>query len=356
MSKNLNRKIYIDFIRCVAIFMVIFNHSSSAGYMLFAKYPVGTLSHSFYLMNSIFIKIGVPLFFMISGALLLKRDETLRQVLKRFFRYLCVLIVSSAITYIWSGKVGGYYEEISLSEFWKIFYTNRHATAYWYLYTYLMYILMLPILRKIAKNMGKQEWIYMLCIYIVLNSLVFLDFIIWKGELTHNSYMTCFIMLDYVIYPLFGYYVDNVIKIDSVKIKHIIILCSISFGIILINAAMTDYRCQIIGSWSEAYCQLFYERYILVVAISFMLAIKFIFVKIKTDSVYGKIVASCGSLTFGIYLLERIWRHETSAIYRVVENYVPPIIACWVWILAACMLGGLCTAVIKKIPVVKDYI
>lgn len=95
-----NRKIYIDILRCVAIFMVLFNHSASAGYMLFTKYPVGTLRHFLYLMNSIFIKCGVPLFFVISGALLLEREESISMVLRRFFKYLCVLVVASLITYI----------------------------------------------------------------------------------------------------------------------------------------------------------------------------------------------------------------------------------------------------------------
>ena len=75
--------------------------------MLFAEYPAGSVQHFLYLTNSILIKCGVPLFFMISGALLLNREEPLVIVLKRFIKYLCVLIVASAVTYIWSGTMGG---------------------------------------------------------------------------------------------------------------------------------------------------------------------------------------------------------------------------------------------------------
>ena len=80
-----------------------------------------------------------------------------------------------------------------------------------------MYILMLPVLRKIAKFMVKSEWILIVCIYVVLNTLVFFDFVIWKGEYTHNSYMTCFTMSEYVIYPLCGYYLENRINIDKIN-------------------------------------------------------------------------------------------------------------------------------------------
>ena len=107
MNKEYKRKVYFDLLRCIAIFMVLFNHSSKAGYMLFAEYPAGSVQHFLYLTNSILIKCGVPLFFMISGALLLNREEPLVIVLKRFIKYLCVLIVASAVTYIWSGTMGG---------------------------------------------------------------------------------------------------------------------------------------------------------------------------------------------------------------------------------------------------------
>ena len=36
----------------------------------------------FYVLNSCFIKAGVPLFFMISGALLLNRNESIKYILK----------------------------------------------------------------------------------------------------------------------------------------------------------------------------------------------------------------------------------------------------------------------------------
>lgn len=356
MNKEYKRKVYFDLLRCIAIFMVLFNHSSKAGYMLFAEYPAGSVQHFLYLTNSILIKCGVPLFFMISGALLLNREEPLVIVLKRFIKYLCVLIVASAVTYIWSGTMGGYYEEISFRNFWKIFYTSRHATAYWYLYTYLMYILMLPVLRKIAKFMVKSEWILIVCIYVVLNTLVFFDFVIWKGEYTHNSYMTCFTMSEYVIYPLCGYYLENRINIDKINKKHVFALVALSLCIITLNAFMTDYRCLIIGSWSEAYCQLFFERYILFVAATVFIITKYIMNKIVLPVTISRTVSLCGQCTFGIYLFERIWRHMTDFIYRSVSGVFTPLISCWIWILSACVLGGFVTMILKKIPIIKNFV
>ena len=67
------RKIYLDFLRIIAIFMVLFNHTGTSGFVLFTVTQRSAL-YPFYLFNAILIKIAVPLFFMISGVLLLGKN------------------------------------------------------------------------------------------------------------------------------------------------------------------------------------------------------------------------------------------------------------------------------------------
>lgn len=70
-EKNI-RKQHFDFLRIIAIFMVLFNHTGTNGFVLFTIARESKL-YIFYLFFAIFIKMAVPLFFMISGALLLPR-------------------------------------------------------------------------------------------------------------------------------------------------------------------------------------------------------------------------------------------------------------------------------------------
>ena len=79
------RKTYIDFLRIVAIYMVLFNHSGKNGMMLFTISRQSPF-YPFYLFNSIFIKIAVPLFLMISGTLLLGKNESYGDIVKRFIK------------------------------------------------------------------------------------------------------------------------------------------------------------------------------------------------------------------------------------------------------------------------------
>ena len=89
--------IHLEIMRIVAIFFVIFNHTAKNGFWLFSLYPPDSFQYWTYLFLSVFCKFSVPLFFAISGALLLGNDqESIRTVwAKRILKILVVLVAFS---------------------------------------------------------------------------------------------------------------------------------------------------------------------------------------------------------------------------------------------------------------------
>lgn len=88
---------------------------------------------------SIFCKISVPLFFMIAGALILKKDADLKTIwLKKITRIVIALIGFSAIAYIglgfWTGQT-----MLSLADYVEKLYTNQVSVIFWYLYIYCLF-------------------------------------------------------------------------------------------------------------------------------------------------------------------------------------------------------------------------
>ena len=82
--KNVDNKImYIDILRIIACFMVIVNHS--VGLCLNHK---TFLSSTFYCLSFSICKIGVPIFLMITGALILDKDYSYPKVFKCIIRVL----------------------------------------------------------------------------------------------------------------------------------------------------------------------------------------------------------------------------------------------------------------------------
>lgn len=147
-----SRRVYIDFLKVIAIYLVLFNHTGVSGFVLFTVRQ-GTKMYFPLMFNAILIKIAVPLFFMASGALLLGKEESYGDLLrKRFLRFLVVLVVASLISYLYTCLRQGS-QALSAAYFWTMLYTHNLAGSYWYLYAYLAYILMLPLLRKLAKAM-----------------------------------------------------------------------------------------------------------------------------------------------------------------------------------------------------------
>ena len=88
------RMLYIDVMRILAAFFVIFNHSG--GYFMFPQYVSDPPRYWGYLFLSVFTKFAVPLFFAISGALLLNRpQEPLRKIwFGRIFKFALILFLA----------------------------------------------------------------------------------------------------------------------------------------------------------------------------------------------------------------------------------------------------------------------
>ena len=97
---NKEKNIYLEAMRVIAIFFVIFNHTGSNGYTLFSQEPIGSGKFWIYLFISVFCKFSVPLFFAISGALMLEKQYDHKKLFERIMRIFIVLFVFSFAYYI----------------------------------------------------------------------------------------------------------------------------------------------------------------------------------------------------------------------------------------------------------------
>ena len=349
------RKTHIDLLRIIAIYMVVFNHTGTKGFMLYTV-SKESVFYSFYMFNAIFIKVAVPLFFMITGALLLNREESIEKIVKdRFLKYLIVLVVSSAIAYIYM-SLRKNPQELSLIIFIKKLYSSQHATALWYLYAYLAYLLMLPFLRKMARNMTNTEYIWMFVLYGAINTLSIIEFIVWKGEIGHNGSFSFFITTYYVFYPLMGYFIEYRMKREDFNWKNLIVMLVMSFIAIVVSCLASQYRSTLLDAWNEENGQTFFKTLIFIPAITVYYATKMIFIYNKVSDKTKRALAVLGDTTFGLYLIEYICRNETLFVFNFLKPIIHTLPACWVWIEIACLIGMFITFWLKKLPLIRNFI
>lgn len=333
-----SKKIYLEYLRIIACVLVIYNHLS--GYMLFVI--TDGASQFFYMILTMITKINVPIFFMITGTLLLGKEEDFKTVIsKRILRFLLVILIFVGglyvITYIQSVMAGEPLEK-PLYNFIMGILNNNVCGIYWYLYAYLGFLFMLPFMQRIAKNIARDD----ICILLFLN-FVFSSFIplinIVLNKLSIDPISICndfsvpLATISAFFYPLIGYYIDNKIDVSKFKNKHIIYLLLFGGIGIIISCWCTYYEGRNIGEYTQRYVYLFTY----VIAIAVFLIVKYLvtvaFPKLSKGKI-GKTITLIGSLTFGIYLFDPYLKTIFYRTYQVyIENHLPTIIASINWVL-----------------------
>lgn len=139
MGSNSVKKVYLEAMRIIACALVIFNHTPGFGLYNNSDGAMQVI----YLCLAIITRINVPLFFMISGSLLLRKNEEWTFVFKRrFLRIVFLLIIFNfalmTICKAWSIRDGNEYDFSFIHLFRGVINNEMNGSGpYWYLYSYL---------------------------------------------------------------------------------------------------------------------------------------------------------------------------------------------------------------------------
>jgi surface polysaccharide O-acyltransferase-like enzyme len=161
---------WINNLRIIALFAVIVLHTTSPVMEQFHKGPLSVwLVGDFY--NSL-VRFAVPVFVMISGALLLNREYELGDFLKRRLSRIVIPFLFWSLVYI--GYLF-YNEEIAYSgDFWittkQVLHLLKYGSSYhlWYVYMLIGLYLIIPILGKFVRNATEKEILYFLLVWFVV--------------------------------------------------------------------------------------------------------------------------------------------------------------------------------------------
>ncbi len=354
MTNSGRRKIYFDFLRIISILLVMFNHTGNRGFIRFTDLEYRGGSYYLLIACSIIISIAVPVFFMISGALLIPKVESLKTLYKkRILKYTVILLVFSFVSW-------RYYSDWDMHAFdWLYFFRQlwsaNWATSYWFLYSYISYLVLLPLIRMFAKALTDDGFKYLIVIYLSVQTLHVIDWIVWRGVVSYNSSLCFFIIENNFFYPLLGFYIDS--RSDKVNRKSMTALAISAIISLMIMTMLTSWRCIELDIWEESRLQYFYGTFNSIIAVFVFLATKAFFSIVGNRwETFNRFVAYFGSLSFGIMLIEHICRRTTTQLYDFLVRSFPPFLSCWMWILSAYLMGVAIVSVMKIIPCVKKLI
>ena len=160
---------WVDLLRAAVIFGVIVIHTAAD---VITEW--GALPKDWWWAANIYdslVRGCVPVFVMVSGALLLPKTETLRDFFrKRFHRIAIPFIVWTALYLIW--KKLFYLPNMGLAEAFSRAAENKVCFHLWFLYIIAGLYLVTPVFRILIAHASGREIFYFLALWFVMSSLL----------------------------------------------------------------------------------------------------------------------------------------------------------------------------------------
>jgi len=338
MVKNkIKRLLWVDVMRVVAIYFVVLVHTSTLPLNLLdirSSFP--------YIVSFSLVKVCVPLFVMLSGALLLGKQESISFFFsKRAIKVFLPWILWTFIYMAWNYNVHSYHP--SNSSQWKYFFELTFFSQLWFLPLIFSLYILTPILRLFVTNMTKPQRIYLIIAWFVFVSLV---------PFFHTG--TTFPRADdaglvplsiyYSGYFILGYFL-TILKLPKNAVRR-------SLGLVLIGIAFTFIE---LGLARGQHIFDYFAPGIVVTSIGVFLLVYSYFLNLKTNKRFGHLLAQIGSASLGIYvvhgLIAEILRFVAPGLSSILGG--APLLQGYFYALVLFVVSFIFVLILKKTPVLR---
>ncbi|WP_033542305.1 acyltransferase [Planococcus sp. CAU13] len=161
---------YMDWLRVVAIFVVVGVHVVSK---IINTGHVDQWEWQFANAIDSAIRWCVPVFFMLSGALLLtgKREDPIGGFLKRRLTKVIIPLIFWSGVYI-AYKIFEQGESYTVGEMFILFFTDDVYYHLWFMYVIIGLYIMAPFLKILVRHMDQKAFLYFLAIWFIFAGLM----------------------------------------------------------------------------------------------------------------------------------------------------------------------------------------
>ncbi len=199
---------YYDNLKFIAFIMVIIIHVGSR-YLYDGGVSVESAAGTFINILYCLSRACVPIFFMVSGALLFKsKDISIKKFYKnKFFNIVIPFLIIASFTFIIDNRNNLNY--ISIIDFIRKIFEENYTFHFWYVYSLIQILLLAPFLKKIVDKCNKKElliFIFVLFLGTCLVTSIDDVFILFHDSLKMKLFPNIFC---YIGYTVLGYYLSN---------------------------------------------------------------------------------------------------------------------------------------------------
>lgn len=329
------REIGFDVLKVVACCLVVASHTIRADFG-FVNFVVFALAI-----------IAIPLFIMVNGYLMFQKAEvTYAYVRKKIIRILVVCFSWEALHAV---AYFLYYHQFRnfLESFLLDFLQKGLFFQFWFMGSLIVLYLLLPILRWFYEK-NAVLYIGILAALGVLCAIISIIMTVTKNLFVLEVPQSLRLW-----YWIFYYMLGGLLAKRKTKIQTLVSRCSFAVKIIIPTAAIL-----LLISWQWLIGNVVLKQYRLETfygSIPIMAAVTIIFVYVSNAKFQrGKTITGLAGLSMGIYVIHPF-------VLAVFQKYVPAFVSgnaamnllFWIVTVIAC---GIITAIINKIPMVKELI
>lgn len=346
MSGKKEKIVYLEILRVLAIFGVLLCHTESAGVHHYTE-TANNLNFWIGIFLASVTQCCIPLFFMITGAVLLNREESIAYVYKhRVLKIAIVILLASPMQYLWLYR--GHWDSMELKGFLQLLYEGSTAMPLWFLFAYLSLLMVLPFLQRLVKVIPDNSWfLYLILLWCLFNDLLTIPeyYLDWN-----HTRLDLPILENYVLASLMGYFVEHRSGELFLKKKNIFILIGIS-GLLTALSMYVNYT-----TLSQSMYVTMGNLFVPVYALTVFVVVRYICHFRKMPVLLEKVVCFAGAGTFGTYLIEIQLRDFFFPIYVALGPKIHAYPAAFVWVGVCVLVGILLANLFKRIPVVGKLI
>ncbi len=311
---------YIDVLRVLSMVSVVFLHTTAGS----LRVNLGSnLWHFSNILTSI-MSTSVPIFFMLSGAMLLSNNKTESipyTYKKRLPKAFTPFLAWSIVAVVYYGIIGMQQEGNFVDAKSRLFKIMSTPTTVhlWFMYALIPLYLISPILKKLVDNMSDTLFRYCLILWFTFSSVFptlaavapspVRQFFVLSKEYSLNF------INGYIGYFLLGYYLLNYKKNISVKL-----LAGIIFLDTVIISAGTWYKTMAMNEYSEIF-KVYSRLFVLILSIAIFLLVKELVLKNPIKNVWLSIVKFLSALSFGVYLMHNLLIDALARITAIIPAY-----------------------------------
>lgn len=339
---------WVNNLRLIALFAVVILHCSSPLLGGYGKVPyTHWLTADFY--NAL-TRFAVPVFVMITGVLLLGKEDDVVNFLKKRLSRVVIPFLFWSLVYV---AYSFYNEELPYSgDAWittkQVLHQLKYGASYhlWYVYMLIGLYFIIPVLGKFIRNATEKETLYFLAVWLVV--MLFSQPYLMR----YNPQIDIRYFGGYIGYLVLGYYLANKVFTNSrmamlMGLLAIVSVAAITFG----TAALFQHY--------NGISTLMYEPLswpIVILSLAMFLLMRF--TQPKVPAVFITIRDFVGKYNYGIYLAHALILTllDDDELANLSYKTFNPLFSIPVTALVCFVLSLLLVYLVNKIPLVGKYI